>query len=139
MLVDETYPYRLPKIGERIEIQGLQAAAQHNGAKGRILSFTKESGRYAVQLLPLKDDKNNRTRTKTKLAIQPKNLKLLEDPKKQIWDDRLIHVLVPCHVNSERRKEQFRQCARSLVCQTGQCRIFVGVSGSYADQAIVTL
>ena len=130
--ISETNQYRLPTTGEKITIQGLVSAAQHNGKIGRVLKYDKETGRYGIQI-EVGEGK------KKQLAIKPTNILLSDDKNKKEWDDRLVHVFVPCHTSDRRRHEQFRQCGRSLAVQVGRCRIFVSVSGELRDEAVGTL
>ncbi|KAL3904691.1 MAG: hypothetical protein SGILL_009969 [Bacillariaceae sp.] len=126
----ETNQYRLPATGERIKVDGLVAAAKHNGKHGRILNYDKEKGRYGIQLV-LEDGGDDDKRQL--LSIKPGNITTLDDTNHSKWDDRLTHVFVPCHIDGLRRLNQFRECARSLVCQNGRCRIFVSISGGGED------
>lgn len=119
----ETNQHRLPTTDERIAIQGLVSAARHNGKTGIVIQYDKSSRRYKIKILG--DDKKAQY-----LAVKPANILLKDDKNKKDWDDRLTHVLIPCHTSDARRHEQFRQCARSLATQCGRCRILVGVSGS---------
>jgi hypothetical protein len=54
--------------GNLVRLQGLQAAAAHNGKLGKVTSFDSNTGRYAVCL-----DHDG-----TKLAVKPGNLQLVD-------------------------------------------------------------
>lgn len=138
----DTNQYRLPTTGERITIQGLVSASHHNGKVGKVMLYDKELHRYKVKLMPTEKKKESSNSKATFLSVKPANILLSDDNNKKDWDDRLVHVFIPCHISDYRRHEQFRQCIRSLVVQYGRCRIFVGVSGeteSFRQNALDTL
>jgi type III secretion system FlhB-like substrate exporter len=127
MKLDDANQFRLPTKNEIVVVQGLVSASQWNDHKARILNYDPETGRYGIQLLLLSTTSDKK---KKLLSVRPCNLQLLDDVNKQEWDDRLVHVFIPCHVGDTRRVELFRQCVRSLILQHGRCRVFVGVSSS---------
>lgn len=112
-------------------IQGLVSASHLNGQRGEVVKYEKESRRYRVRLVATatKTKNNVGNDKKRNLAVKPENILLGDDPQKQHWDDRLLHLFCPCHTSDTRRHEQFRQCARSMFSPLGRCRIFVGVGG----------
>eukprot|EP00457_Paulinella_chromatophora_P004705 gb/GEZN01004718.1/.p1 GENE.gb/GEZN01004718.1/~~gb/GEZN01004718.1/.p1 ORF type:complete len:618 (+),score=97.03 gb/GEZN01004718.1/:279-1856(+) len=56
-------------LGDMVKLKGLQSAKQHNGKKGRILSFEKEKQRFQLQIIG----------TKNTLLLKPENLELIEE------------------------------------------------------------
>ena len=126
---------RLPTAKETVIIIGLVSSPELNGKQCRISRYDKTTHRYRVQVKL--DDGSTKA-----LALKPQNITLLPNKKTDAGssirgndsfyytgDWNIAHVLVPCHLENKRRYEQFRQCARSLVHQTGRCRIFISISG----------
>ena len=67
------------------------------------------------------------------LAVKRTNMRTSIADEQDGWDEAAaMHVLVPCHINDERRLAQFLQCAKSLAYQDSACRVFVGISGEEA-------
>ena len=128
--LDTKIRHRLPRAGESVKIKGLVSASDLNGKSGKVVSYEKEARRYRIKL-------HVGSKPKTRqLAVKPENIALLvanneKDDKE--WNDRLVHVFVPCHTSDERRQEKFRQCVKSLVVQQARCRVFVGISGDTED------
>ena len=126
---------RLPTAGETVLIKGLVSSPALNEKRCKIVRYVEKSHRYCIKLRS--DDGTIR-----KVEIKPQNISLLPSKKTDAgssirgndayyfcgdWD--VAHVFIPCHVEDERRCEQFEQCCESLIHQNGSCRIFVGVSG----------
>lgn len=125
---------RLPTAGETVLIKGLVSSPALNEKRCKIVRYLEKSHRYSVKL---RSDGTIR-----KVEIKPQNISLLPSKKTDAgssirgndayyfcgdWD--VAHFFVPCHVEDERRCEQFEQCCKSMIHQNGSCRIFVGVSG----------
>lgn len=105
----------LPRIGERVRICGLKGATEHNGKYGHIdeLADAKQK-RYRVKLEGGGKD----------LAVRLGNITLVEAKPSR------LHVLIPCHIDSDRRLATFLRCAKSVLRQTlVEFSIFVGLSG----------
>lgn len=130
---------RLPTAGETILIHGLVFSPALNGKQGLIAKYMTENQRYCIKVNS--DDSSKKT-----LAMKPSNILLL--PNKKIdsgsslrgndafyyhgEDWCIMHILVPCHLESRQRYNKFRQCARSLVHQVGHCRISISLSSGKA-------
>mmetsp|Transcript_3058 Transcript_3058/g.6716 ORF Transcript_3058/g.6716 Transcript_3058/m.6716 type:complete len:362 (+) Transcript_3058:278-1363(+) len=146
---------RLPTAGETVELKYLISSPHLNGKRGEISTYVSDPDRqhrYRVNII-LEDG------TRQIIAVNPQSISLLHSQHDssagsgpgssirgddsfyycQDWD--IAHVLIPCHVDSERRCAQFRQCVRSLSRQVGRCRIFVCVSGppKFREAALDTL
>ena len=126
---------RLPTAKETVVIGGLVSSPELNGKRCVISRYDKDLSRYRVKVKL--DDGSNKV-----LSIKPQNITILPNKKADAgssirgndsfyysgdWD--ITHVLVPCHLETRRRYEQFRQCCRSLVHQIGRCRILISISG----------
>jgi hypothetical protein len=110
----------LPRNGDEVRIEGLQGAREHNGKKGKVLSFVNEKGRYKVQL-------KTETGSEHLLAVKLKNLITLPRGKAEL---KSLHLLVPCHIDSDRRLCLFMRSAKSICYQTSSdFSVFVGLSG----------
>lgn len=148
---------RLPTAGETVELKYLISSPHLNGKRGKITTYVSDPDRYRYRVNIILDDGSRRV-----IAVDPQSISLLRNSHTNNnsnsssvvgssirgddsfyycpdWD--LAHLLLPCHVDSERRCAQFRQCVRSLSNQVGRCRIFVHVSGppQFRDNALDTL
>jgi len=122
---------RLPTAKEIVVIGGLVSSPELNGEHCIITRYDRDVSRYRVKMKL--DDGSNKV-----LSIKPQNITLLPNKSSSIrgndsfyysGDWNVVHVLVPCHLDTRRRYEQFRQCSRSLVEQKGRCRILISISG----------
>ena len=132
-----TNQYRLPAHGEKVLIRNLVKASQHNGKQGIVRAYDPQTHRYRVVVI--QDGESTNTK-KQYLALKSENLLVLDDKNPTLWNIRLVHLFVStCHISLkdhtedtqhfQHQLELFRECVKSLVLQTGRCRIFVGVNG----------
>ena len=91
-----TNQYRLPTTGEKVTIQGLVSAAQHNGKQGTVVRYDRDSGRYCVQLVEEGEVDGKKKNKKTKqLGVKPSNI-LLSDDKAISYVLRMVHQKTIC-------------------------------------------
>jgi hypothetical protein len=116
------FPWRLPTSRDRVRLTGL-TAAELNGKIGRVVTFHPEKGRYEVSVEGCQGTK----------AIKRPNLELLGS--QGAAKPPRVHVLIPCHIESDRRMITFMRCVRSVASQyqdrhvPGGFSVFVGLSG----------
>ena len=120
----------LPCIGDRVVLEGLQAASQYNGQEGTIQGYDHRQGRYRVQLAQRAQDNQDPLGVKmTNLIVVSRNSSKSDNqPNKSSF-----HVLIPCHVDSKRRLVTFARCVKSVRLQQFQnFAVMIGLSGSAA-------
>ena len=136
----------LPTVGETVELKCLISSPHLNGKRGEISTYVSDPDihRYRVNIL-MEDG------TRQVIGVRPQNISLLRGDKNQNngfsknndeLDSPVIHVLVPCHVDTYRRCAQFSQCVKSLSSQTSESyTIIVYVSGpqKFRDESFNTM
>lgn len=120
----------LPRKGDRVRIHGLVGAKEHNGKEGIVTNLASvEQLRYGIQL----------ERESRALSVRLANLTICENPKTEE-----LHVLIPCHIHTDRRFVTFMRAAKSVMHQRDDClelktdyAVFIGLSGpkTYRTQA----
>jgi len=100
-----------------------------NGQSGTVKKFFLDNGtKYEIQLR-----RTNRTKSST-VMVKLSNIRVEEQKSNATGHDdenEMVHVLIPCHVVSERRACLFLRCAQSVSEQqmTSDFRVFVALSG----------
>lgn len=118
----------LPRENDKVLIDGLRSATQHNGKTGILLDFHQEQERFRVLVAG---------ETSKPLGLKWKNLTVVErvsvieeGPLSPIGKPAPIHVLIPCHVSTRRRLVTFMRCAKSVVNQEhNDYSVLIGLSG----------
>jgi hypothetical protein len=119
-----------PRIGDEVHIIGLisEKASQCNGLKGKVERFHNETQRHEAAL----EQDGSSAKRKT-LAVKPENLQFLDCTRGSGSTLKLevpMHLLIPCHVASDRRSVTFMRCVMSVAGQLDQeVTVFVSVSG----------
>lgn len=127
----------LPRKGDRVRIDGLKGAKEHNGKFGSVKGVSSlDEQRYKVGL-------EGESR---ELSIRLTNISVCSSDigEGNSSSSPPLHVLIPCHVETDRRVVTFMRCARSVAfqCDANQQQkkdfsVFVGLSGpeKYCTQA----
>ena len=119
----------LPRKGDRVLIDGLKGAKEHNGKYGSVQGVSSYADqRYKITL----------ERGKKDLGVRLANLTVCSSDisGEKLSSSKSLHVLIPCHVASDRRVVTFMRCARSVGSQFDaylqrktDYSVFVGLSG----------
>ena len=112
--------WRLPAARDRVRLAGL-TALELNGKTGHVVMFHSDKGRYEVSVEGCPGTK----------AIKRANLELLGAGAPGAAKPPRVHVLIPCHIESDRRLVTCIRCVRSVGSQhpPGGFSVFVGLSG----------
>eukprot|EP00961_Rhodomonas_salina_P131672 1772128-Rhodomonas_salina.1 len=105
-----------------VRLAGLSSAAQTslNGKQGAIVGYDAGKQHYLVAV----EERG------TPVASKRANLELVKRAFTARKNSLQIHVLIPCHIESQRRLVTFMRCAKSLAMQTETgFSVFVGLSG----------
>ena len=127
----------LPRLGDKVSIHSLHANGETelNGQTGTVKKFFLDKGaKYEIQLRR----STNKTKSSTFMASLS-NIRVEEESiTSAVSDDadQKAHVLIPCHVDSDRRACLFLRCAQSVSEQqtTSDFRVFVALSGPKKDR-----
>mmetsp|Transcript_12727 Transcript_12727/g.23862 ORF Transcript_12727/g.23862 Transcript_12727/m.23862 type:complete len:476 (+) Transcript_12727:79-1506(+) len=131
---EATSVFVLPRIGDKVYVKSCNA-------KGTIKEFHLSQGAsYEVQLR-----RTNKSKQSETVMVKLNNIELDSHQESETDttfdhdamktdkddDDEVVHVLVPCHVDSERRGVLFLRCAQSIAHQQthDDFSVFVGLSG----------
>eukprot|EP00554_Chaetoceros_debilis_P013149 CAMPEP_0194127510 /NCGR_PEP_ID=MMETSP0150-20130528/60559_1 /TAXON_ID=122233 /ORGANISM="Chaetoceros debilis, Strain MM31A-1" /LENGTH=420 /DNA_ID=CAMNT_0038821435 /DNA_START=107 /DNA_END=1366 /DNA_ORIENTATION=- len=131
----------LPRLGDKVAIHDLDDASPAsplNGETGIVKNFFLDKGsRYEIQMRRTNTSKNG-----NKEIIRASNLLVEEDSDKVNDNDNDdssgednnrsgVHILIPCHVDSEQIAVLFLRCIQSVADQqvNSEFRVFVGLSG----------
>jgi hypothetical protein len=118
---------KIPSPGDTVHLQGLASAGHLNGETGTVVRFLQAKMRYQIRVTS--------TENKETLSIKVENLVVIEtqEPPQKNYDGLpAMHVLIPCHVDTEDRIFQLVQCMKSVSLQTdtNACAM-VGVSSPH--------
>jgi hypothetical protein len=112
----------LPRKGDRVRIDGLKGAKEHNGKFGTVKNLASVTDRrYCIKLFVGSKE----------IGVRLSNLTVCCE------NESLLHVLIPCHINTDRRFVTFQRTIKSIIHQRDatlknntKFSVFIGLSGS---------
>lgn len=117
----------LPGAGDEVVVAGLRSATEYNGRTGTVVSHDVRSGRYGVRLAGRDGD--------NPLGVKLANVSRVSSSSsgaaaEAVAGESRLHVLVPCHVGTQRRLVTFMRAAKSVSVQVlKEFSVFIGISG----------
>ena len=124
----------LPRLGDKVAIHDLDDASPLDGKIGTVKNFFLDKGsRYEIQMRRTNTSKNG-----NKELIRASNLLVEEDvfnrdssALKGEDNEAVVHIIIPCHVYSEKIAVLFLRCIQSVADQqaNSEFRVFIGLSG----------
>lgn len=119
--------FKIPSTKDHVIVQNLtsETGAAFNGKEGTIVRYVAAQGRYEVKI---PDHEKS-------LSVKVGNLRVCEVGSKLRWIPGVhLHLLIPCHVETDIRLQRFEQCAKSVAMQSDKnIDVLLGISSPHQE------